>query len=165
MNHDDDNTDLDRQIHLKSEREKPLAEMAPLKFKSEDELLAFLKRLPINRKVELTSLGPFLRRLRNNAYLDLTDVSIAVKVPAATIIQFELGELPPWTLSPSALVALACAYRIHIEAIDFLTKNSFQLAKLSKTIDDPQAAHASMAKWLEAVRSEMNARGDLALTT
>lgn len=165
MKHDDDNTDLDRQIHLESEREKALADIPQLKFESADELLAFLKRLPINRNVELTSLGPFLRRLRNNAYLNLTDVSIAVKVPADTIIQFESGDLPPWKLPSSAMAALACAYRIHIEAIDFLTKNSYQLAKLSKTIDDPNAAPALMAEWLDAVRSEMNARGDLALTT
>jgi hypothetical protein len=63
------------------------------------------------------------------------------------------------------MVALACAYRIHIEAIDFLTKNSYQIARLSKTIADPAATEASMSRWLEAVRAEINARGERTLTT
>jgi hypothetical protein len=88
-----------------------------------------------------------------------------VNVPASTITQFESGELLPWTLASSAMVALACAYRIHIEAIDFLTKNSYQIAVLSKAIADPAAARASMSQWLESVRAEMNMRGELALTT
>jgi hypothetical protein len=165
MNHDENTIDLDLQIQLESEHEKRLADKTALKFKSSDDLLAFLKRLPINRNVELTSLAPFLRRLRTNAYLDLKDVSIAVKLPADLIVQFESPEVFPWTLPASAMVELACAYRIHIEAIEFLTKNSYQLAKLSKTMADPDATFASMAEWLKAVQSEMNAHGDLTLTT
>jgi len=63
------------------------------------------------------------------------------------------------------MVALAYAYRIHIEAIDFLTRNSYQIARLSKKMADPSAVHGSMSQWLEAVRAEMNARGELTLTT
>ena len=165
MNNDENTTELHRQIHLESEGEKPLTNKTPLKFKSSDDLLAFLKRLPLNRNVELTSLAPFLRRLRTNAYLDLQDLSIAVKLPADLIVQFESPEVFPWMLPASAMVELACAYRIHIEAIEFLTKNSYQLARLSKTMADPDATFASMAEWLKAVRSEMNAHCDLTLTT
>lgn len=165
MDHEDQITDLENQIRLEFQRDNSLSKRPPLKFKTPSDLLVFLSRLPINQNVELTSLSPFLRRFRRNANLDVQDVSIAVKVPAHTIIQFESGDSLPWTLPPSAMVALACAYRIHIEAIDSLTKNSYQLARLSKTIADHAAAHASMSQWLEAVRSEMNARSELALTT
>jgi hypothetical protein len=165
MDHEDQITDLEDQIRLEFQRDNALSKRPPLKFKTSSDLLVFLSRLPINRNVELTSLSPFLRRFRRNANLDLQDVSIAVNVPASTVIQFESREFLPWTLAPSAMVALACAYRIHIEAIDFLTKNSYQIARLSKTIADPAATEASMSRWLEAVRAEMNARGDRTLTT
>jgi hypothetical protein len=165
MDHEDQITDLENQIRLEFQRDNALSKRPPLKFKTPSDLLAFLSRLPSTRTVELTSLSPFLRRFRRNAYLDLQDVSLALKVPADTIIQFESGELLPWTLPPSAMVALACAYRIHIEAVDVLTKNSYQLARLSKSIADPAAGHASMSQWLKSVRSEMNARGEIALTT
>jgi transcriptional regulator with XRE-family HTH domain len=165
MDHEDQIADLEDQIRLEFQRDNALSKRPPFKFKTPSDLLVFLSRLPLNRNVELTSLSPFLRRLRRNANLDLQDVSIAVNVPASTIIQFESGELLPWTLAPSAMVALACAYRIHIEAIDFLTRNSYQVARLSKAIADPVAIEALMSQWLEVVRAEMIARGELTLTT
>jgi len=165
MDHEDQINELEEQIRLEFQRDDELSRRPPLKFNTPSDLLAFLRRLPINRNVELTSISPFLRRFRRNAFLELQDVAIALNVPAETITQFESGELLPWTLPPAVMVALACGYRIHIEAVDFLTKNSFQLARLSKTISDPTAAHASMLDWLQAVRTEMNERGELALTT
>jgi transcriptional regulator with XRE-family HTH domain len=165
MNYEDQLKHLEDQIRLEFQRDNTLSKRAPLKFKTPSDVLVFLSRLPVNRNVEVTSLSPFLRRFRRNANLDLQDVSIAVNVPARTIIQFESGELLPWTLDPSAMVALACAYRIHIEAIDFLTKNSHQIARVSKAIADPAATQASMSQWLEAVRTEISERDELTLTT
>jgi hypothetical protein len=165
MTHDEEITNLDRQIRLELEREKSLANKPPLKFRTPSDLLTFLNRLPINRKVELTALSPFLRRFRKNVSLDLQDVVTATNVPRETVLLFESGDVPPWTLPSSMMVRLAVAYRIHIEAIDFLTRNSFQLALLSKAIEDPEKASASISQWLKAVRSEMKARGETALTS
>lgn len=165
MDHEDQIADLEDQIRLEYQRDNALSTRPAFKFNTSSDLLIFLSRLPISRNVELTSLSPFLRRFRRNANLDLQDVSIAVNVPANTIIQFESGESLPWTLAPSAMVALACAYRIHIEAIDFLTRNSYQIARLSKAIADPAETQELLSQWLEAVRAEMNMRGELTLTT
>lgn len=165
MPQEEEITDLERQIRLELEREKSLAKHPPLKFKTPSALLNFLARLPINREVELTSLSPFLRRFRENVNLDLNDVAIATNVPAETILKFESGEILPWKLPSSMMAHLATAYRIHIEAIEFLTQNSLQLAQLSKTIDDPNEASVSMSRWLEDVRSQMEAGGETLLTT
>lgn len=165
MPNDEEITDLEHQIRLELERERSLAKQTPLKFKTPSALLSFLARLPINREVELTSLSPFLRRFRENVNLDLHDVSIATNVPAETILEFESGELLPWKLPSSVMVHLATAYRIHIEAIEFLTNNSFQIALLSKIIDDPAEARTSMSQWLGDVRSQMQTQGETVLTT
>jgi len=165
MDHEDQIKELENQVRLEFQRDDELSRRPPLKFKTSSDLIAFLRRLPINRNVELTSLSPFLRRFRQNTFLDLQDVAVALNVPSEIITQFESGEMLPWILPSSVMVALACTYRIHIEAVHFLTTNSYQLARLSKVISDPEAAHASMLDWLQAVRTGMNERGELALTT
>src|SRR4249920_2893930 len=127
MPHDEEITNLEHQIRLELEREKTSVKQPPLKFKTPSALLTFLARLSINRKVELTSLSPFLRRFRQNVNLDLHDVAIATDMPEETILQFESGDLLPWKLPSSMMARLATAYRIHIEAVEFLTQNSLQL--------------------------------------
>jgi len=165
MPHDEEITNLERQIRLELEREKPFVKQPPLKFKTPSALLSFLARLPINQEVELTSLPPFLRRFRENVNLALHDVAIATNVPEETILQFESGDLLPWKLPSSMMARLAAAYRIHIEAVEFLTQNSLQLAQLSRTIEDLDQASLSMSRWLHAIRLEMEAQGETDLTT
>ena len=137
----------------------------PLKFDTPADLLLFLGRLPINRDVEPTSLPPFLRRFRTNAHLNIDDVATALEITTEALTEFESSEILPWELESSVMAKLANAYRIHIEAIDFLTQNSYQIAKLSKALKEPDQVRSSMLKWLGNVRSEMEASASADLTT
>lgn len=146
-------------------KEGGLAEPTPLKFSSSFELLLFLSRLPMNRNVEETSLSPFLRRFRRNAHVHIDDLAKALNLTQESILKFESSQTLPWELETSVMVKLANAYRIHVEAIDFLTYNTYQIAKLSKTLKDPDQARSSMLKWLADVKLEMQAVASLDLTT
>lgn len=119
----------------------------------------------MNRNVEETSLSPFLRRFRRNAHVHIDDLAKALNVTQESILEFESSQTLPWELETSVMVKLANAYRIHVDAIDFLTQNSYQIAKLSKTLKDPDQARSSMLKWLADVKLEMQAVASLDLTT
>lgn len=64
----------------------------------------------------------------------------------------------PWDQSPSLMADLACLFRLHIQAIEALTRNSYDLARFSGELQGNDLASAQMSTWLLEVRSELQRR-------
>src|SRR5713226_9766575 len=100
----------------------------PRRFENSKDLIAFLRKLPVIRSIEITTLPSFLRRFRTGLNITVEDASSAFGVDAKELVNLESTGFLPWTVSPRTIAPILSAYRIHIEAITFLTRNSFEIA-------------------------------------
>lgn len=128
-------------------------------FANPTELLVILKEAPIQRVVEDARLSSCLRRCRTEAKVHLDDLATALNHPSELLTQFESRDSLPWTLSPQVLSDLAYTFRLHLNAIEALTHQSFFLTKISGLVSDEAKAADSISSWLAQVRLSLELRG------
>jgi hypothetical protein len=73
--------------------------------------------------------------------------------------QLELNESMPWTQPPLVIAIVAYAFRLHFNAVENLTRNSFTIASVSGRISDSAATTSQISSWLAEVRSNLEIRG------
>jgi len=140
---------------IRREREQePNVRSEPRRFENSKDLLTFLRKLPVIRSIETTTLPSFLRRFREGLNITVEDASNAFGLDAAELVNLESTGFLPWTVLPRTIAPVLSAYRIHIEAITFLTLNSFEIARVSKRISDLDEARQLVSTWLADVRAE-----------
>ncbi len=154
MNHDQDIETLMKKIRL-DEQQQSQPELALPKFTQPDELLTYLKTNPVQKTVPTSFLSFFLRRFRIRTKFSIDSLATALDVAPDILKQFESSTNLPWDLPVSAMAKIASGYRLHIDSITALTKNSYELARVSNRISEPNISTHEMSEWLEGVKSEL----------
>lgn len=96
--------------------------------------------------------------LRTEHDLALRDIAAILVVPIDTLEKLESNTDMPWTLPASLMANIACLFRLHIQAIEALTRNSYDLARFSGKLENKELANVQMSTWLSEVRSELQRR-------
>jgi transcriptional regulator with XRE-family HTH domain len=122
------------------------------------ELLTRLKRSPIKREDDDFPVSSYLRMLRTEHDFGLRDIAAILSVPVEHLEKLESNTDMPWDQSAGLMADVACLCRLHIQAIEALTQNSYDLARLSGALPDKELASAQMSTWLSEVRSELQHR-------
>lgn len=158
VSHKNELSDLDVEIlvhlHLRHLAEKS----KPRRFASRTELLTCLKASPILKEDKDLTVSSYLRTVRTGHELAARDVAAVLAVPINRLKTLESSIAMPWDQSPSLMADLACLFRLHIQAIEALTRNSYDLARLSGELQGNDLASAQMSTWLLEVRSELQRR-------
>jgi hypothetical protein len=87
--------------------------------------------------------------------LALIDIAAILEVPINRLEKLESNADMPWNQSASLMADVACLFRLHIQAIDALTQNSYDLARFSGELPDKELANTQMSTWLSEVRAEL----------
>lgn len=95
---------------------------------------------------------------RTGQQLALKDIAAVLDIPVRNLEKLESNTEKPWDQSASLMADVACLFRLHIQAIDTLTRNSYDLARFSGELEDRELARTQMSKWLAEVRSELRRR-------
>lgn len=104
-------------------------------------------------------LSSYLRRFRTYDRVAIEDVASLLGVPVDLLNQLESNDSMPWNLSPSLVADVACLFRLHVIAVESLTKNSLDIAYFSGRMPNRDSAAALMSTWLSEVRGELQRRG------
>ena len=104
------------------------------------------------------TLSSYLRTFRTGHQLAARDVAAVLGVPVNRLKKLESSLAMPWDQSPSLMADLACLFRLHIQAIEALTRNSYDLARFSGELQGNDLASAQMSTWLLELRSELQRR-------
>ena len=65
----------------------------------------------------------------------------------------------PWTIDPRVIAQVAESLRLHVTALQLLSKHSHTIAFVSRRLPDPDLAKQQMLEWLEKVKAELRNRG------
>src|SRR5258708_7839466 len=136
MNHDQDIETLMKKIRL-DEQQQSEREQALPQFTQPDKLLTYLKTNPVQKTVPTSFLSFFLRRFRIRTKFSIDSLATALDVTPDILKQFESSANLPWDLPVAAMAKIASGYRLHIDSITALTKNCYELARVSDHISDP----------------------------
>jgi transcriptional regulator with XRE-family HTH domain len=134
-----------------------------LVFETTHDLVSFLRKRPITKSVEVTTLPSFLRRFRTSLALRIDDVSSALGLAPEDLAKLERIDCLPWTISTHSVALILSAYRIHIDALHFLTQNSYEIARVSRKLSYPNSAARVVQTWLGEVRAELEVLEERAL--
>ncbi len=163
MNYEDQLKNLLEQIRREREEEDTLPKQAPPVFDNPNDLVFFLRNRPVTRYVEVTTLSSFLRRFRSGLGVMIDDVANALGLEPQDLENLESIDCLPWTVSPRSIALILSSYRIHVGALKFLTQNSYEIARVSGKISDPDAAAQVISTWLSEVDSTLEVRGEQSL--
>lgn len=119
------------------------------------ELLTRLKRSPVKREDDDFPVSSYLRMLRKGYDLALRDIAVILGVPIDQLEKLESNTDMPWNQSASLMADVACLFRLHIQVLEALTRNSYDLARSSGELPDKELANAQKLTWLSEVRSEL----------
>jgi ribosome-binding protein aMBF1 (putative translation factor) len=100
-----------------------------------------------------------VRKVRIYAEASVEVLAAALNLTQDILKQLESNETVPWILPASAMAEVAEVFRLHMNAVEALTKNSHTVARRSGALPDPNAARQVMSSWLKEVRSELQRRG------
>lgn len=96
--------------------------------------------------------------LRTEHDLALRDIAAILVVPIDRLERLESNTDMPWNQPASLMADIACLFRLHLQAIAALTRNSYELARFSGKLENKELAGAQMSTWLSDVRSELERR-------
>jgi transcriptional regulator with XRE-family HTH domain len=163
MNYEDQLKNLLEQIRREREEEHNLPKQAPPIFNDPNDLVSFLRNRPIISNVEVTTLSSFLRRFRRSLGIKIDDVANALGVEPQDLESLESIDYLPWKIAPRSTAIIVSAYRIHVSALKFLTHNSYEIARVSRRISDPNEAEQVISTWFSEVTSTLRSLGEQSL--
>jgi transcriptional regulator with XRE-family HTH domain len=163
MNYEDQLKNLLDQIRREREEEHNLPKQVPPIFDDPNDLVSFLRNHPIVSHVEVTTLSSFLRRFRRGLGIKIEDVANALELEPQDLENLESIDCLPWKISARSIAKILSAYRIHVSALKFLTENSYQIARVSGRISDPNDAEEVISTWLSDVASTLRTLGEQSL--
>lgn len=163
MNYEDQLKNLQEQIRREREEENSVSKTSPPSSQSPADLIIFLRNLPVTKVVEVTTVSSFLRRFRGDLGLNLDDVATALELAPDLLKNIESNDCLPWTVPPRAMTLILSTYRVHMDAVRFLTQNSYEIARVSKQISDLTAEAQRLSTWLANINSALHACGEMAL--
>jgi hypothetical protein len=163
MSYEDHINNLLEQIHREREEEENIPKAEPPVFKTPSDLLSFLRSRPVTESVEVTTLSSFIRRFRRSLGVAPQVLADALGMELPDLQSLESNDCFPWTVSPKSTALILSTYRIHVDAIKFLTQNSFEIARVSGRIFDPSEALRLVSTWLLQVKSELETLNENAL--
>ena len=76
------------------------------------------------------------------------------------IARLEQIDCLPWTTSSHSIALILSAYRIHIDALRFLTQNSYEIARVSGKVPHPRKTAHAVQTWLGEVRQQLEILGE-----
>jgi hypothetical protein len=163
MSYEDHINNLLEEIRREREEENTIPKVKPPVFNTPSDLLSFLRNRPITRSVEITTLSSFVRRFRRRLGVAAQALADALEIELLDLQSLESNDYLPWTISPRSSALVFTAYRIHIEAVEFLTENSYEIARVSGRVLDPTEALQAISIWLSHVKSELEMQNESAL--
>ena len=104
-------------------------------------------------------MSSYLRKMRTYLEVSAETFAASLDVPPSVIVQLEKNGSEPWLVPAVVMAGIVQIIRLHILALEVLTKNSHTIARLSTPLFDSDAASASMTRWLNEVRSELQRHG------
>ncbi len=119
-----------------------------------DALLS-LRGQPILRVVQDLPFSSCLSRLRIAAGINLSSIAAALNQPLHLIEQLESNQVPPWAVPAVVIAEVAILFRLHLEAVELLTENSFRIALVSNGISNRDQDSSLIASWLADVRTTL----------
>ena len=98
-------------------------------------------RKPVRQIMDMTAppFGEWVAAARRKARLPRKQIARVLEQEPAFIEQIESGEKPPWEFSAEAVAALVKLYRVHIDAVESLIRNT---EGATLPLDLPPAARA-----------------------
>jgi len=75
--------------------------------------------------------------------------------PLHLIEQLESNQVPPWAVPAVVIAEVAILFRLHLEAVELLTENSFRIALVSNGISNRDQDSSLIASWLADVRTTL----------
>lgn len=163
MNYEDEVKTLLEQIRREREEEESLSPLVPPTFDSPHDLISFLRKRPIAKDVETTTLSSFLRRFRNSLGVNADDIAKALRFEPRDLKNLESNDCLPWTVSPQSTAAILSSYRLHVDALKFLVQNSYKVARVSRRISDSGDSAQAMSAWIYDVCTALEASGEESL--
>lgn len=160
MSYQDELDELDEQIRQELRQRETTSADRLREFSSPAELLSFLRSTSVRKTIKTLTFSACVRRLRTSVGASKRDLAAALEISAVAVEQLESNESVPWIQPPSVIANVAYAFRLHINVIESLTRNSFTIASVSGRISDSDRTDQSMSSWLAEVRQELETRGD-----
>jgi transcriptional regulator with XRE-family HTH domain len=160
VSYQDELNELEEEIRQELRRQETTSPGQPRRFSNPSELLSFLRSASVRKAVKTLTFSACVRRLRTRVGVSAEDLAAALDVSAEALEQLESNESVPWTQPPSVVANVAYAFRLHINAVESLTRNSFTIASVSGRIPDSDLANQLMSSWLAEVRQKLETRGD-----
>lgn len=163
MSYEDHINKLLEQIRREREGENISPKVKPPVFNTPSDLLSFLRNRPVTRSIEITTLSSFVRRFRRRLGVAPPALAIALEIELLDLQSLESNDCLPWTVSPRSSALVLAVYRIHIEAVELLTENSYEIARVSGRLLDPTEALQAISIWLSQVKSALEMQNESAL--
>jgi DNA-binding transcriptional regulator YiaG len=159
VNYQDEEREIDVQLRTEIRRLRETSEVPLETALNAKELNSLFKQLQVRKTVRKLPVSSYIRKVRTYVKASVAIFAAALNVSPDTIRQLETNESEPWTVPASAMADMMEVLRLHLNALETLTKNSHIVALLSRSLTGPDADLQSMATWLEEVRSELQRRG------
>jgi transcriptional regulator with XRE-family HTH domain len=163
VNYHDEEIEIDAQIRAELHRLKEASNIPAGTSPNPAELRTIFQNSTVQKVVRKLPLSSYFRKIRTYAEATVEDFAAALNVSPDLIRKLETNESEPWNLPAQAVAEVASGLRLHLTALETLTQNSHTVARLSKTLSDPQSAPQLMVAWLHQVRSELQRRGATSL--
>ncbi len=159
MNYHDEEIDLDAQIRAELHRLKEASNLPARTSPNPAQLRAIFQNSTVKKVVRKLPLSSYLRKIRTYAEATVEDFAAALNVSPDVIRKLEANESEPWNVPAYQMAQVGRGLRLHLTALETLTRNSYTVARLSRNLSDPKTAQELMATWLGEVRSELERRG------
>jgi DNA-binding transcriptional regulator YiaG len=160
MSYQDELDELDEEIRKELRQQETTSPEQLREFSNSADLLSFLRSTSVRKTIKTLTFSACVRRLRTRVGVSKGDLAAALEISTDALKQIESNESVPWTQPPSVIANVAYAFRLHINAIESLTRNSFTIASVSGRISDSDLTDQSMSSWLAEVRQKLETRGD-----
>lgn len=157
MNYHDE--EIDAQIRAELHRLKEASNIPAGTSPNPTELRAIFQNSTVQKVVRKLPLSSYLRKIRTYAEATVEDFAAALNVSPEVVRKLETNESEPWNVPAHQMAQIAGGLRLPLTALETLTRNSHTVARLSRTLSDPQSAPQLMASWLGAVRADLERRG------
>lgn len=159
MNYQDEERELDAQIRAELQRLREASKTPLGNALNPAELRSLFQNIQVRKVARKLPVSSYIRKIRTYAEATLENFAAALNVSPEFIRQLETNESEPWILSPAIMAQVAQGLTIHMNALEVLIQNSYTIARLSRTLSDPENSLQLMASWLKEVRSELQRRG------
>jgi transcriptional regulator with XRE-family HTH domain len=159
VNYHDEEIEIDAQICAELHRLKEASNIPAGTSPNPAELRTIFQNSTVQKVVRKLPLSSYIRKIRTYAEGSVEDFAAALNVTPDVIRKLETNESEPWCVPSRAIAELVLGLRLHMTALETLTRNSHTVARLSRTLSDPRSAPQLMASWLRAVRAELERRG------